>query len=64
MSDRLIRMPEVKSMVALSRATIYRLVQDGSFPKPVRQGRTSAWPYSEVRDYLERVKAQRALASR
>jgi len=59
MSDRLIRMPELKSIVALSRATIYRLVQEGRFPQPVRQGRTSAWPLNEVRAYVESVKASR-----
>lgn len=50
-------------MVALSRATIYRMVQAGTFPQPIKQGRTSAWPYSEVRGYLDRVVDQRDAAS-
>lgn len=61
MQERLIRLPEVTAMVALSRATIYRMVQAGTFPQPIKQGRTSAWPHSEVRAYLEQVIAQRDL---
>lgn len=59
MQERLIRMPEVTQTIGLSRATIYRMIDKGEFPQPVRQGRTSAWPLNEVRAYLEAVKASR-----
>lgn len=46
---RLIRLPEVMSRVSLRRATIYRRISKGDFPKPVRTGgRASAWVESEV----------------
>lgn len=60
MQERLIRMPEVTQTIGLSRATIYRMIDKGEFPQPVRQGRTSAWPLNEVREYLEAVKAARS----
>lgn len=63
MQDRLIRIPEVINMIALSRASIYRLIKEKKFPEPVRQGRTSAWLYSEVRAYLDSIKAQREAPS-
>lgn len=59
MHERLIRMPEVTRTVGLSRATIYRMIDRGEFPQPVRQGRTSAWPLNEIHDYLEALKAAR-----
>lgn len=59
MHERLIRMPEVTQTIGLSRATIYRMIDKGEFPQPVRQGRTSAWPLSEVRAYQEALKAAR-----
>lgn len=59
MQDRLIRMPEVVETVGLSRPTIYRMIARQEFPEPVRQGRTSAWPFSEVQQYLESIKAAR-----
>ena len=37
-SDRLLRLPEVKTRVGMSRSTIYRYVNDGLFPRPRRLG--------------------------
>ena len=40
----------------LSRATIYRKVRDGSFPKPVKLGgNTNAWLSSEILAHAKRI---------
>ncbi|THD82415.1 AlpA family phage regulatory protein [Aliigemmobacter aestuarii] len=57
--DRLIRLPEVQKITSMSRAYIYRAK---NFPKPVKIGRASAWPESEVLHWLEVRKVQRLLA--
>jgi prophage regulatory protein len=45
----LLRLPEVQSMVGLSRATIYRLVGKGEFPYPVKLTRSAvAWKADDV----------------
>jgi prophage regulatory protein len=45
----LIRLPEVRRRVPLSRSMIYLLVSRGEFPKPVSLGRRSvAWVEAEV----------------
>ena len=53
---RILRQPEVTQMTGLSRTTIWRRVQDGSFPQPVRLGpegsRAIGWPYHQVQDWL------------
>jgi prophage regulatory protein len=57
--DRFIRLPEVKSMVCLSGATIYNYVRVGKFPKPVKLSRNmSLWSAKQVQGWIgERLKA-------
>lgn len=59
MEVRLIRMPEVVQRIGLSRPTVYRLIQRGEFPSPVRRGRTSAWLSTEIDNYLAQIVQQR-----
>lgn len=43
------RLPAVKARTGLSRSEIYRRVQSGDFPRPVKLGeRASAWNSAEV----------------
>ena len=53
MEITLIRLPEVQQIIKLSRPTIYRRIKDGSFPKPVKDGRCSLWEEAKVRDYAK-----------
>ena len=51
--DRLLTCKEITAETGLSRSTIYRLVRDGSFPKPIRIGsRGMRWPESDIRAWL------------
>lgn len=61
-NDRLLRLPEVKRVTGLGRSTIYDAANRMGFPKPVKLGRTSAWPESEVRAWIEARKAERPAA--
>lgn len=59
---RLIRLAEVAQAIGLRRATIYRYIADGAFPKavPLGGGRV-AWVEQEVQDWIaERIKARDA----
>lgn len=57
---RFLRLPTVMDMVGRSRTTIYRDVQAGLFPAPVRIGaRSIAWDSTEI----EKWQAQRIAAS-
>lgn len=55
MNIRLVyRLPELIKAINLSKTTIYELMQQGEFPKPVMlTTRTVGWPAHEVRDWLE-----------
>lgn len=48
-SQRLLRLPEVRQLVGLSRATIYRLMRRGEFPAAVKlTDHAVAWRASDV----------------
>lgn len=63
-TDRLLRLAQVQEITGLKRSTLYDLIQQpeaegGGFPPPVKIGRISAWPESEVRSWIEARKAAR-----
>lgn len=54
MQDKIYRRPDVESLVGLSRSTIYAMIADGSFPKPIKLGkRAVGWRQSDVLSLLE-----------
>ena len=54
MTDRTLRRPEVESLTGLSRSTIYAMMAEGAFPKPVRLGkRAVGWPEGVGAAWLE-----------
>ena len=53
-SYQLIRLPQVREILPLSKPSIYRLIADGKFPAPVRigGGHAVAWVRSEVEAFV------------
>ena len=51
-STQFIRLPQVKEITSLSKSSIYRLMEDGDFPKQVVLGaRSVVWVKSQVEDW-------------
>jgi prophage regulatory protein len=49
----LLRLPTVKAKTTLSEPTIYRLMKQGVFPKPIKIGnRAVAWIATEVEAFI------------
>ena len=49
MPEKHLRRPTVQDLTGLSRSTIYRLMEHGAFPRPVRLSpRTVAWRESDL----------------
>ena len=49
MHDRLLRRPQVEEITSMSRSSIYRLMQDGEFPRPVKVGSAAVrWRASDI----------------
>jgi prophage regulatory protein len=60
MNQRLIRLPQVKSMVGLGRSSIYDKIKKGDFPKQIKLGRSSGWVEAEVQTWIsEQIRASR-----
>lgn len=57
---RLIRLKEVIDSTGLARSTIYKYIDEGTFPRSVSLGdRAVAWVESEVQEWiLERIEAR------
>ncbi|MGB9418282.1 MAG: AlpA family transcriptional regulator [Acidobacteriaceae bacterium] len=57
----LLRLPEVKQRVGLSRSSLYAKIQRGEFPAPIHLGeRAVAWPDNEIAEWIsKRVNASR-----
>lgn len=52
--DPLLKAREVAAMLQVSVATLYRQMDQGTLPRPVKLGSCSRWPQSEI---LAAVKA-------
>lgn len=47
--DSILRLPDVLSIVGLSKSTLYAMIQTGTFPRPVGLGKRSVgWKSSTV----------------
>lgn len=51
--DRLLPMRAVIELTSLSKATIYRKIADGTFPRPLKIGKSRvAWRESEIAAWI------------
>lgn len=54
MLERLLRRPAVEAVTGLSRSTIYAMMAEGEFPKPIRLGkRAVGWRKADIAAWLE-----------
>ena len=52
---KILRFKQVAALVGLGKSSIYRKVQEGTFPKPIKLGsaRASGWISTEVYDWID-----------
>lgn len=59
-NDQMVDMVFIVRFTKMTDKWIYKLIQEGKFPKPIKLGRSSRWFESEVITWLnERVKESR-----
>jgi prophage regulatory protein len=52
--DRLIRLPEVMSIIGAKKSTVYSLINDGKFPKPIKYSeRLCVWPETVILQWVQ-----------
>ena len=61
MTNAILRLPQVKDLTGLSRSTIYLLIKQGKFRKPIQLGaRSVGWLRSDIEEFIsERIRASR-----
>ncbi len=61
-AEVILRWPELRAKVPLSRSHVHALAAQGKFPKPIKLGpRASGWLESEINSWLaERIAQSRA----
>ncbi len=50
---------EILAKYPMSRTTLYRLIQRGDFPPPVKFGSRSYWKSDEIEDAIQTLEAKR-----
>ena len=58
-NEQLIGLREFAELLGVTPRTVYRLIQGGHFPKPVKVGHSVRFPVSDVQAYIERLKQER-----
>lgn len=51
--DQFVDMAFITTLTGLTDKWFYKLIKDGSFPKPIKLGRSSRWLKSEVETWLQ-----------
>lgn len=59
--ERLLKLPQVESLVGLKKSKIYALIQSGQFPVPVKVGRASSWLEGEVQTWISEHASRRTM---
>ncbi|HCD5199874.1 TPA: AlpA family transcriptional regulator [Vibrio parahaemolyticus] len=61
MSNKIIRLPEVKEQTGLSRSTIYLQMSQGKFPRSLSLGaRAVGWLQADIDQWLDKLKEAQA----
>ena len=53
LNDKLVDMAFITQLTGLTDKWFYKLIKDGTFPKPIKLGRNSRWLESEVEAWLQ-----------
>ena len=59
--DRFIKLKEVLNRVGISSTSVYNYIQQGTFPKQIKIGRTSFWSEQSVNAWMDAKKAESGL---
>ena len=58
--DRLMPLKEFVAKLGVDRRTLYRMIDRGEVPKPIKQGKLNYFFESDLMNYFANLKAQRS----
>lgn len=56
---RLLDVAQIRELVPVSRTTLWRWIEQGKFPRPLKIGGTNLWRNAEVRSWLRKLMRDR-----
>ena len=59
LNERLLNLTEALGRTSLKKSQFYDLIAAGAVPQPVKIGRSSRWPESEIQQYIASLKLAR-----
>lgn len=60
--NALLRLPQVLSLIPISKSAWWKGCKDGKYPKPIKLGpRTTVWKASEILTLVEKITGERQL---
>ncbi|MCK1626569.1 DNA-binding protein [Bradyrhizobium sp. 160] len=62
-SDPMLTASDCASLLGVSVTTFWRWIAGGRAPKPIKLGKLSRWPKSEILGLMQRAKAARQIAA-
>lgn len=60
---RLIPIGSVEELTGFKKSSIYKWIQEGSFPPPVKIGRSSRWASDEIDAWIDSMRCSSANSS-
>ena len=51
--QKILRLPAVLARVPVSKSKLYKLMNEGAFPRPVRLGGVAVWRAADVEEWLK-----------
>ena len=52
-TERLLRLPDVLSIMGMKKSAWYDGIKAGKYPKPRKRGRDSVWPLTEIQRVVD-----------
>ena len=57
-NEGFLRPKHVAQLFGISVSELYNRIEDGRIPKPLKDGKMSMWPVSEIREILRNKKSE------
>ena len=51
--EKLLPLNQLESVVGFRKSKIYQFIESGEFAPPIKIGRSSRWPSSEISDWVQ-----------
>lgn len=54
-TEGFVRLPQILSVIPVSRTSWWRGIKAGQFPEPIKLGRSVMWKVHEIRELIDRL---------